>query len=56
MRQSYSEEEIDGYFAAWAQEDVYMPLASELGLLREAGFMPEVVWRNGAFAVIAARA
>ena len=41
---------------AWAQEDVYVPLPQELELLRDAGFIPEVVWRQGVFAVIAARA
>ena len=55
MRQSYSDEEIDGYFAAWAQEDVYVPLTSELELLSDAGFTPDVAWRQGTFAVIVAR-
>jgi SAM-dependent methyltransferase len=55
MRQSYSDDEIAGYFAAWAQEDVYVPLPRELELLRGAGFMPDVSWRQGAFAVIVAR-
>jgi SAM-dependent methyltransferase len=55
MRQSYSDDEIAGYFAAWAEEDVYVPLPRELELLREAGFMPDVSWRQGAFAVIVAR-
>ena len=52
---TYPAEESDRYFAAWAQEDVYVPLSQELELLREAGFMPEVTWRQGTFAVIAAR-
>lgn len=55
MRRTYSEEEIDGYFAAWAQEDVYIPLARELELLYDSGFTPEVAWRQGTFAVIVAR-
>jgi ubiquinone/menaquinone biosynthesis C-methylase UbiE len=56
LRVTYSEEETDTYFAAWAKEDVYVPLPQELELLRDAGFIPEVVWRQGVFAVIAARA
>lgn len=55
MRLTYSDEETDGYFAAWAMEDVYLPLAQELALLRGAGFEPDVVWRVAPFAVIAAR-
>jgi SAM-dependent methyltransferase len=56
LRLTYSDEATDTYFAAWAREDVYVPLLQELDLLRDAGFMPEVVWRSGVFAVIAARA
>jgi SAM-dependent methyltransferase len=55
LRVTYSDEETDRYFAAWAQEDVYVPLSEELALFREAGFLPEVVWRQGSFAVLAAR-
>jgi ubiquinone/menaquinone biosynthesis C-methylase UbiE len=56
LRVMYSDEETDRYFAAWSQEDVYVALPQELGLLSDAGFEPEVAWRNGVFAVIAARA
>jgi SAM-dependent methyltransferase len=55
LRTTYSDQETDGYFAAWAQEDVYVPLSHELALLRDADFAPEVVWRQGPFAVVAAR-
>jgi SAM-dependent methyltransferase len=55
LRITYSDEETDRYFAAWAHEDVYVPLSQELALLRDAGFEPEVVWRQGPFAVVAAR-
>lgn len=51
----YSEAETEAYFAAWAQEDVYLPLMQELTLLRNAGFSPEVTWRVAPFAVIVAR-
>jgi ubiquinone/menaquinone biosynthesis C-methylase UbiE len=56
LRITYSEQETDRYFAAWADEDVYVPLPQELELLRDAGFIPEITWRQGVFAVIAARA
>lgn len=55
LESSYSPEETAGYFAAWAEEDVYMSLPEELGLLRDAGFAPNVVWRQGPMTVIAAR-
>ncbi len=54
LRLHYSETETDAYFATWARDDMYVTLASELALVREAGFAPEVVWRRGTFAVIAA--
>ena len=55
LRTTYSESEIDGYFEAWAREDVYVPLARELSLLEGAGFVPDVPFRRAPFAVIAAR-
>jgi SAM-dependent methyltransferase len=55
LRCSYSESETDGYFAAWAMEDVYFPLVQELEMMRSVGFTPEVVWRVAPFAVIVAR-
>jgi ubiquinone/menaquinone biosynthesis C-methylase UbiE len=53
LLRSYSSGEADGFFAAWAEEDTYMPLETELDLIRAAGFNPHVVWRRGCFAVIA---
>lgn len=55
LQQVYTPRETDDYFAAWAREDVYFPLPQELAWMREAGFVPEVVWRRDAFAVVAAR-
>lgn len=55
MARTYSRRQVARYFRAWAHDDVYMPVATELTLLDEAGFAAEVVWRRGAFAVIAAR-
>jgi spermidine synthase len=54
LRRTYSDSETDGFFAAWAEEDVYLPLSEEITLMREAGLLPDVVWRRGCFAVIAA--
>ena len=53
---SYSETETAGYFQAWAAEDTYFTLASELAMMRDAGFAPDVVWRADPMGVIAARA
>jgi ubiquinone/menaquinone biosynthesis C-methylase UbiE len=56
LLQSYSAQETTSYFDAWAAEDVYFVLPDELELLRASGFAPDVVWRQGCFAVICARA
>ncbi len=55
MRRTYSAAQTRRYLAQWAEEDVYVPLRDEIALLERAGCGPEVVWRRGAFAVIAAR-
>jgi trans-aconitate methyltransferase len=55
LMRSYSEKEAAGYLEAWSHEDVYVPLAAEVDLQKNAGFRPEVVWRKGAFAVLLAR-
>jgi SAM-dependent methyltransferase len=55
LQRSYSATDTDGYFAAWAQEDVYFPLVQELDMLRGAGFAPDVAWRVAPFAVVVAR-
>lgn len=54
MLRSFTRREVAQWFATWSAEDHYLPLATELRLLRRAGFAPEVVWRAGCFAVIAA--
>jgi ubiquinone/menaquinone biosynthesis C-methylase UbiE len=56
LRRTYSAEETEGYFTAWASEDVYFPLDEELAMLAEAGFETDVAWRAGAMAVIVGRA
>jgi len=55
LLRTYTDTEAADLFAAWAQEDVYVPLPRELEMLTAAGFAPDVVWRRGLFAVIAAR-
>ncbi|HUU32486.1 MAG TPA: class I SAM-dependent methyltransferase [Vicinamibacterales bacterium] len=42
------------FLGAWAVEDTYFSLDLETALLRGAGFAVDVVWRRGAFAVVAA--
>ena len=54
LLQTYPADEVDGYFAAWAGEDVYFPLEDEVAWLARAGLAPEVVWRKGSFAVVVA--
>ncbi|MCB9732506.1 MAG: methyltransferase domain-containing protein [Deltaproteobacteria bacterium] len=50
------EAEARGYFAAWAEEDTYLPLADELAALRAAGFPhPECFWRRGPATAYGAR-
>jgi SAM-dependent methyltransferase len=55
LERTYTHAQAAGFLRAWAKEDVYVPLDVELGLMRDAGLAPEVVWRKGAFAVIRAR-
>ncbi len=56
LRRTYSDAETDAFFAAWAAEDVYMPLEDELAMLRDARFATDVIWRMESFGVVAARA
>lgn len=54
LHRTYSPEEAETLFASWAKEDVYFSLADEMMMLRDAGFVPDVVWRTGAMGVVAA--
>jgi tRNA (cmo5U34)-methyltransferase len=48
-------EQADGHFAEWAEEDVYVPLPDELGLIADAGFpRPDIFWRDGLLTVYGA--
>jgi tRNA (cmo5U34)-methyltransferase len=40
-------------YESWADEDVYVPLAEEIEMLRRAGFTVDVPWRRSPFAVLA---
>jgi tRNA (cmo5U34)-methyltransferase len=53
LRRSYGAAETRRFLAAWADEDTYMTLEQELGLLRGAGFAADVAWRQDGFAVVA---
>ena len=52
---SYSRMKAMEFLREWAKEDVYIPLEDEIELMKRGGFGVEVVWRRGAFAVLAAR-
>jgi hypothetical protein len=54
LRESYSAARAAALLATWGHEDVYVPLDAETALLERAGFRVDVVWRKGAFAVLAA--
>ena len=51
---TYGRRGAERFLRAWSEEDFYVPLGREMALVAGAGFAPEVVWRHGAFAVIAA--
>ncbi|MFN2444997.1 MAG: trans-aconitate 2-methyltransferase [Vicinamibacterales bacterium] len=55
LRRTYTASQTRAYFHAWAGEDRYFTLAEELMMLRRAGLVPDVVWRSGVYAVVAAR-
>jgi len=55
MCRTYSRSQARAYLRAWRSEDCYMPLETELRMLASCGFHPEVAWRRGMFAVVAAR-
>jgi SAM-dependent methyltransferase len=57
LEETYTPSEAEKFLRDWSDEDTYMPLRTELALLEAAGFRAvDVVWRRGAFAVIAAMA
>jgi tRNA (cmo5U34)-methyltransferase len=54
LRRTYSMRVADGFLRAWSREDVYVPLESEMALMERAGLEVELLWRKGAFSVLAA--
>jgi trans-aconitate methyltransferase len=52
LRRFYTRREADRLLSNWADEDTYVPLDVEVGLMRRAALRVEVVWRKGAFAVL----
>ncbi len=55
LMRSYSRAKAAEFLADWSKEDVYIPLEDECDLLRRSGFAVEILWRSGAFAVLAAK-
>lgn len=55
LAESYPRAKARRLLAAWAREDVYVPLELEIALMGRSGLRAEVVWRRGAFAVIVAK-
>jgi len=56
LRATYSDTQARHFLDAWSREDVYVPLESEVELLRRSGLRAEIVWRRHAFAVLSAAA
>jgi SAM-dependent methyltransferase len=54
LRRTYSPAHAKALLRAWSHEDVYVPLEAEIALMRACGFLVELLWRRGAFAVIRA--
>jgi tRNA (cmo5U34)-methyltransferase len=52
LRRTYTPARAAALLDAWSREDVYVPLESEVALLRRSGFRVELLWRKGAFAVL----
>ncbi len=55
LRRTYSRRDAQGFLDAWAKEDVYVPLDTEIRMLERAGFSVAVVSRSESFAVLRAR-
>jgi ubiquinone/menaquinone biosynthesis C-methylase UbiE len=54
LERRYSARESRQLLRTWSGEDTYVPLDDETGLLQDAGFRVDVLWRKGAFAVLLA--
>lgn len=54
LEESYTPQQVGGFFRRWAREDHYVPLLDEIATLRRAGFTADVPMRRHGFAVIVA--
>lgn len=54
LQQVYSAAAANSYLRAWSDEDVYVPLQTEIRMIERSGLAVEVLWRKGAFAVLRA--
>jgi tRNA (cmo5U34)-methyltransferase len=55
IARGFTKAEAESHFQQWSTEDRYFDVQTELHLLHDAGFTnPEVVWRRGPMAVVAA--
>ncbi|HWW86095.1 MAG TPA: class I SAM-dependent methyltransferase [Vicinamibacterales bacterium] len=52
LRQVYSARRAAAILDSWSDEDVYVPLEAEIGIIQRSGFHVELLWRKGAFAVL----
>jgi tRNA (cmo5U34)-methyltransferase len=52
LQRAYTPKQAAALLAAWAHEDVYVPLEAEIDLMTRAGFAVDVLWRKGTFAVL----
>jgi tRNA (cmo5U34)-methyltransferase len=52
LLKSYSKSEARKLLRAWSHEDYYRSLGVEAGLMQQAGFRVEVLWRREVFAVL----
>jgi SAM-dependent methyltransferase len=52
LERRYSPAAAAGYLRAWAKEDHYVRLADEIEMLERCGFVVDVAWRRGSFAVV----
>jgi len=54
LRRAYAPAAARSLLRAWSHEDFYVPLETEIELMRDSRFRVEVLWRRGAFAVLRA--
>lgn len=52
VQRTYDARTTTSLFRAWARDDHYRPLETEVEIMHAAGFRAELVWRKGAFAVL----